>query len=247
MTTLFISDLHLDQNRPDICAQFEAFLQGPATQAEALYILGDLFEAWIGDDDDNPVGQSVACGLVNLAERGIPTYFMPGNRDFLLGDEFLATARCTRLTEPTIIDLYGQRVLLLHGDSLCLDDHEYMAFRSMVRDPAWQAGFLAKPLVERRAMARQARLVSQSNTAEKPADIMDVNTGAVEAVMVEHGVSLLLHGHTHRPNIHTLRLPTGPATRIVLGDWYHQGSALRWNAEGFELQALPRGWTGGPL
>ena len=240
MTTLFISDLHLDQNRPEISAHFAAFLNDTAAKGEALYILGDLFEAWIGDDDDNPAAQLVVDGLQGLAERGVPTYFMAGNRDFLIGDEFLSLAHCTRLTEPVVIDLYGRRVLLLHGDSLCLDDHEYMAFRAMVRDPAWQNDFLAKPLTERRAMAQAARLVSQTNTAEKPADIMDVNAGAVEAAMVEHGVSLLLHGHTHRPNVHQLTLPSGPATRIVLGDWYTQGSVLRWDETGFELEALPR-------
>ncbi len=240
MTTLFISDLHLDHSRPDISAQFSAFLQGPATKVEALYILGDLFEAWIGDDDNNPVAPAVGAGLTALAERGVETFFMAGNRDFLVGDGFLDGARCTRLTEPTVVNLYGQRVLLLHGDSLCVDDHDYMAFRSMVRDPAWQAAFLAKPLAQRRAMAAQARLISQTNTAEKPAEIMDVNQDAVAAVMAEHGVDLLLHGHTHRPDVHTLRLPAGPATRIVLGDWYSQGSAVRWNASGFELMVLPR-------
>lgn len=240
MTTLFISDLHLDQSRPDISDQFVQFLKGPASDAEALYILGDLFEAWIGDDDDNPAALSVVAGLNELARSGVITYFMVGNRDFLVGDTFLERAGCRSLMEPTVVDLYGQRVLLVHGDSLCVDDHEYMAFRTMVRNPAWQAAFLAKPLGERRAIAEQARLVSKSNTAQKPAEIMDVNPDAVAALMMEQRVNILLHGHTHRPNIHSFNLPSGPATRIVLGDWYTQGSNLRWDAHGYQLQALPR-------
>jgi UDP-2,3-diacylglucosamine hydrolase len=240
MTTLFISDLHLDESRPDISAQFKQFLNGPATHASSLYILGDLFEAWIGDDDENPVADWVAEGLNALAERGVKTYFMAGNRDFLVGPAYLERAGCELLMEPLVIELYGQRVLVLHGDSLCTDDHQYMAFRSLVRNPAWQAEFLAKPLPARRAMAEQARLVSKTTTAEKPPEIMDVNAEAVAAVMAEHRVDLLLHGHTHRPNIHRFDLPAGPATRIVLGDWYTQGSTLSWDENGYQLQSLPR-------
>ncbi len=240
MSTLFISDLHLDPARPDITGQFLTFLEQEGRQAEALYILGDLFEAWVGDDDPEPEKRRAVAGLKALADSGVPLFFMRGNRDFLIGDRFARDSGCTLLEDPTVVDLYGARVLLMHGDTLCTDDHEYQAFRRTTRDPAWQRQVLAMPLQQRLQMAEQARAQSIARNKGKPEAIMDVNAQAVTASLSEHGVNMLLHGHTHRPKVHQLRVDEQPATRIVLGDWYTQGSVVVWDAEGFELRELPR-------
>jgi UDP-2,3-diacylglucosamine hydrolase len=240
MATLFISDLHLDPARPDITTQALEFLADEAHAADALYILGDLFEAWVGDDDPEPEKRRVIAALRKLSDAGLPLYFMHGNRDFLVGAGFAADSGCKLLEDPTIIELHGTRVLLMHGDTLCTDDHEYQAFRAMVRNPAWQQAMLARPLPERLALARQLRETSAASMAGKSMEIMDVNQGAVEAAMREHGVYTLLHGHTHRPAVHRFELDGHEAVRIVLGDWYTQGSALSWDAEGFVLRTLPR-------
>lgn len=240
-TTLFISDLHLDPRRPAVTALFLDFLSGPGHDCAALYILGDLFEAWIGDDEDDPHALEVLAGLRTATARGLPVFVMHGNRDFLLGDGFVRQTGCRLLAEPALIDLGGERVLLLHGDTLCTDDHEYQQFRALVRDPAWQAQFLARPLAERRAMAAQMRETSRQRTGGKPAEIMDVNPETVVAAMRAHGVRTLIHGHTHRPAIHTFELDGQPARRIVLGDWYEQGSALCCAGNACELQSLPLG------
>lgn len=239
MTTLFISDLHLDSTRPQITALFQDFLRGEARNAEALYILGDLFEAWIGDDDPEPHHAGVIAELHAMADSGVPLYFMHGNRDFLIGGEFARRAGCTLLPDPTPIDLYGAPTLLLHGDTLCTDDLAYQEFRRMVRDPVWQREFLAQPLAARRVFAERARATSQSETRQKAETIMDVNPDAVVAVMREHGTPLMIHGHTHRPAVHEFTVDEQPATRIVLGDWYEQGSVLRCTDEGRWLQNLP--------
>lgn len=240
MSTLFISDLHLEPARPDITAQFLEFLQAEAAAAEALYILGDLFEAWVGDDDPEPEKRRAILALRALAEGGLPLFFMRGNRDFMIGDQFAADSGCTILEDPTVVELYGQRVLLMHGDSLCTDDHEYQAFRKVTRNPEWQRNVLALPLEQRLKMAAAARTESLARNQGKPEAIMDVNQDAVEQAMRDHEVALLLHGHTHRPAVHTFELDGEQAQRIVLGDWYTQGSVLRWNAEGFNLEQLPR-------
>lgn len=235
---LFIADLHLDPQRPAITQLFLAFLAGEARQAQALYILGDLFEAWIGDDavpSDHPVLQ----GMRALADSGVPIYIMHGNRDFLLGEDFAAMTGSTILPEPTRIELDGEPTLLMHGDSLCVDDVEYQRFRAMVRDPDWQAEFLAKSIEERKAYAQQARLASSEHGGQTSDAIMDVNDEAVERAMAEHGVRRLIHGHTHRPAVHELTLAGEPARRIVLGDWFEQGSVLRARAGDVHLQALP--------
>jgi UDP-2,3-diacylglucosamine hydrolase len=237
--TLFISDLHLDAERPAITELFLQFLRGPAAGADALYILGDLFEAWVGDDDRSAHHERVIEGLHELTRRGVPVQVMHGNRDFLLGTEFAAASGAALLAEPAVIDLYGTPTLLLHGDILCTDDHDYMQFRAMVRNPAWQQEFLAKPLAERRAMAHQAREQSRCSTAGKREQIMDVNPDAVTAALRRHGVHRLIHGHTHRPATHRLTVNNQPATRIVLGDWYEQGSVLHCSATGCHLQQLP--------
>jgi len=227
MAILFISDLHLDASRPQIVDLYTQLLARDAREAAALYILGDLFESWIGDDDDAPLATQVAHATRALRDAGVPVYFMHGNRDFLLGEEFAARAGMTLLADPTVIELGGERVLLLHGDTLCTDDVEYLNFRTLVRDPRWQQQFLAKPLAERRAFAAQARGESRKHTSSMKAEIMDVNQHAVEAAMREHGVTRMIHGHTHRPATHRFNLDGQAAERIVLGDWYKQHSVLR--------------------
>ena len=241
MATLFISDLHLDPARPDITSQALEFLAGEAAGADALYVLGDLFEAWVGDDDPEPEIRRVVAALRALADAGLPCHFMHGNRDFLVGEGFAAESGCKLLADPTVVELHGTKVILMHGDTLCTDDREYQAFRAMVRNQDWQRAMLAKPLVERLALARHLRETSAASMAGKSMEIMDVNQDAVVAAMRRHGVYTLLHGHTHRPAVHRFEVDGNPATRIVLGDWYTQGSVLRWDTGGFTLDALPRG------
>ena len=228
MTTLFISDLHLDESRPHILELFLRFLAEEARGADALYILGDLFESWIGDDDDTALTARVAHALRALRDGRVTIHFMHGNRDFLLGADYAARAGLTLLADPTVIELYGERVLLMHGDTLCTDDVDYQKFRTLVRDPTWQRQFRAKSLQERRAFAAQARGESRKQTAMKQAEIMDVNQGAVASAMRAHGVRKLIHGHTHRPATHHFDLDGHSAERIVLGDWYEQSSVLTW-------------------
>ncbi len=240
MTTLFISDLHLEAQRPEIGAQFEAFLEGEASRADALYILGDLFEAWLGDDDPDPYYARMKRAIRALTDRGVAVYFMHGNRDFIIGKQFAADTGVAILPDPYPIELYGSQVLLSHGDFLCTDDAEYQQAREMTRNPEWQAAILAKPLDERRAIAAHAGRQSRARNAWLPEDIMDVNPDAVKSTIIEHGVDVLLHGHTHRPAVHDVALHERTAKRIVLGDWYEQGSLLRWNAEGYSLDSLPR-------
>ena len=240
MTALFISDLHLDSERPAGVQQFLRFLEHDAANAGALYILGDLFEAWIGDDDTHPGNGPVIEALADLKLRGVPCFFMHGNRDFLVGKRFAAATGCQLLEEHEVVELEGARVLLTHGDLLCTDDEPYMALRTTVRDPDWQRDFLAKPVEERRMIADDLRDRSQQAIAEKPPEIMDVNQETIERTMRAHGVRILLHGHTHRPGVHHFDLDGTEATRIVLGAWYEQGSVVRWGADGFRLETLPR-------
>jgi len=226
MPTLFISDLHLSGQRPDITRQFIAFLEGEACQAEALYILGDLFEAWLGDDMVLPEYGDAITAMKSLSDRGVPVHVMHGNRDFLLQDGFAAMTGATLLDDPTVIDLYGTPTLLLHGDTLCTDDVEYQKFRAMVRNPDWQAAMLARTPEERLALAREYREMSQTETGGKEESIMDVNPQAVESLMREQGIYQMIHGHTHRPAIHNFEVDGHPARRIVLADWYRRGSLL---------------------
>ena len=239
MTTLFISDLHLSGERPCITQLFQVFLRGEARQAEALYILGDLFEVWLGDDAVTPDIAPVLDDLASLSKIGVPLFVMVGNRDFLLGEGFAKMTGCTLLPDPTVIDLYGIQTLLMHGDTLCTDDTDYQRFRAMVRDPVWQKDFLAKPIAERIRIGREARAESRARTREKSEQIMDTNAQAVNEAFRNHHVSQLIHGHTHRPAIHELTINGHNAKRIVLGDWYQQGSVLRVSANGFELEGLP--------
>jgi UDP-2,3-diacylglucosamine hydrolase len=236
--TLFVSDLHLDPERPEITALFLDFLAARGGQADALYILGDLFEAWVGDDDDSELNQAVCQALARCAAAGTGVFVMHGNRDFLLGAGFARQAHCTLLDDPARIDLYDTPTLLMHGDLLCTDDTEYQAFRRQARSAAWQRELLARPLAERRAIASEMRRVSREKTGGKPESIMDVNAGAITARMQEHGTARLIHGHTHRPGVHDLVIDGQPAQRIVLGDWYAQGSVLECTPDGCELQVL---------
>lgn len=239
MATLFVSDLHLDPARPAITALFLDFLARQAGRADACYILGDLFEAWIGDDDDAELGRRVAGALRALADSGVSVHFLHGNRDFLIGERFAAAAGVRLLPESEAIDLYGEPVLLLHGDTLCTDDADYQAFRAQVRDPAWQARLLELPLAQRRALAGQLRETSQQATQLKETAITDVNLEAVDGALRARGIRRMIHGHTHRPAIHEWMLDGQPARRAVLGDWYDRGSVLRCDVTGWRLEPLP--------
>ncbi len=238
MTTLFVSDLHLDPARPEITALFLRFLREEAARAEALYILGDLFEAWVGDDEPGEPANAVRRALRALVDGGTSLFLMRGNRDFLFGPRIAAESAARLLPDPAVITLYGEPTLLMHGDLLCSDDAAYQAFRNTVRAPAWQEQFLGQPLAARHAFAAKARAASQQHQAGAMESVMDVTPATVAATMARHGVTRLIHGHTHRPAIHALTVNGKPARRIVLGDWYTQGSVLRVDADGFELAAL---------
>lgn len=240
MSTLFISDLHLEADRPEIGEQFLAFLAGPAREADALYILGDLFEVWVGDDDPNPYYAGMKTALRKLADSGVPVYFMHGNRDFMIGSRFAAEAGVELLADPFALELYGEQALLSHGDALCTDDVEYQQVRAMTRNPDWQAMMMAKPLEERIAFAREAREQSAARYASIEEEITDVNQDAVKATIREHGCDILLHGHTHRPAVHPFHVDNRPVHRIVLGDWYEQGSMVEWDEDGPRLEEMPR-------
>ncbi|MFP4129236.1 MAG: UDP-2,3-diacylglucosamine diphosphatase [Halorhodospira sp.] len=236
---LVIADTHLDPSRPAGTRTFLRFLQEEAPQAEALYILGDLFEAWIGDDavaTDEPALQAL-----RAAAEATDLYVMRGNRDFLLGDGFAAATGATLLPDPHVATIHGERVLMMHGDSLCTDDPEYMAFRAKVRDPAWQAQFLALSVEERLEQARQARSASAERNQQLDDATMDVAPDAVAEAVREHGVRWLIHGHTHRPAVHKLATPYGAGKRLVVGDWHEQGSVLRCRPQDWTLEALPHG------
>lgn len=243
MSTLFISDLHLDDARPRTTSLFLEFLRDQAAQAEALYILGDLFEAWVGDDEGSALADSVRSALHELRQSGVPVFFLRGNRDFLIGMRFAEQTGVTLLPDPCVISLYDVPTLLMHGDLLCSEDLAYQAFRAQVRNPAWQENFLAQPLAARQAFAAQARAASQRHQAglaqaQTLETIADVTAATVEQTMTRFGIHRLIHGHTHRPAIHSLRIGGHSAQRIVLGDWYEQGSVLRVSSDGFELAAL---------
>ncbi len=239
MTTLFISDLHLDPARPQITRLFLDFMKTEARAAEALYILGDFFELWIGDDDPDAHHARVIASVRELADCGVQVYFMHGNRDFLIGERFAHAAGCTLLPDPYLADLYGLLTLLMHGDILCTDDVEYQAFRKMVREPARQQAFLEKSVEERRTYMTQARAATKLRTQAKAEYIMDVNQQAVETMMKQYAVTRLIHGHTHRPAVHTFQSDGIEKTRVVLGDWYEQGSMLKVNKSDIRLLSLP--------
>lgn len=237
-TTLFISDLHLNAEQPATIQLFLDFLTTRAAQADALYILGDLFEAWLGDDLPLPGYAPVLEAMKHLSDSGTPIYVMHGNRDFLLGEGFERMSGATLITDPVVIDLYGAPTLLMHGDLLCTDDLPYQAMRRQLRDPQWIAAFLAKPAQERIDFARQLRERSKKETGEKNETLMDANTDTVIRAMREQQVRKLIHGHTHRPAVHHFELDGQPATRYVLQDWYSRGGVLECDEKGCALRTL---------
>jgi len=242
LAVIFISDLHLCSWRPEINRIFFDFLIGPARQAEALYILGDLFEYWAGDDDkDDPFNASVIDALANFSGRGPALYLMHGNRDFLLGKDFASACNAQLLAEPFVLELYKKRTLLMHGDTLCTDDRDYQQFRSEVRSRSWQARFLSQPLARRREEIEALRGASESEKQRKAPEIMDVNREAVEAVLRENDYPRLIHGHTHRPARHEHLVDGKLCERWVLADWYHSGAYLHCDTSGcrpVQLQPL---------
>jgi len=241
MTEFFISDLHLSDTRPEVTQGFFRFLRETASQARALYILGDLFDAWVGDDDDSPLALAVQEALRGLSKTGTTLYVMRGNRDFLLGNAFATATGAQLLADPSLIDLAGRPTLLMHGDSLCTRDRAYMAFRGQMQSSDWQRAMLAKPLAERRELARQLRAQSQTMNSNKAADIMDVTPEEVHKVMHQHGAQRLIHGHTHRPDRHRVILDAQGALgeRIVLGDWHKLGWCLRAEGTHLNLESWP--------
>ena len=241
MARLFVSDVHLSAAAPQATEQFLAFLRAEAAGAEALYILGDLFEAWVGDDDQEPANERVCAALRALTAGGVACFALHGNRDFLLGSGFCERSGCRLLADPVVAQLDGEPVLLTHGDALCTDDHSYQELRSVVRDPAWQQRFLALPRAHRELLADEARAGSRRHTARTVPDIMDVNAAAVQSAFRAAQVRRMIHGHTHRPGVHDLEIDGEPAQRIVLGAWYEQGSFLRYESGRYELRVLPRG------
>jgi len=237
--TLFIADLHLSEERADISELFFHFLRTDAVQSHALYILGDLFEVWIGDDNITPLTTQVAAELKRLRDSGVEVFFIHGNRDFLLGPKYAKKAGITLLPQLQTINLYGTNVLIMHGDSLCTLDIEYQKFRTKSRRRWWQFMILSLPLAVRRAIARRARNRSAQVNSTKSMTIMDVTQSEVVNQMKRAEVDVLIHGHTHRPDTHTFNIGAQAATRIVLGDWYTQGSVLTVTSTGFTLTNQP--------
>ncbi len=240
MSTLFISDLHLEAERPDIGKHFLQFLDSDAREAEELYILGNLFEAWVGDDDPNTHYFTIKRALRKLVDSSIPVYFMHGDRDFFVGKGFANETGVKILKDPHKLTMYGRKVLLSHGDKLCTDDVQYQKIRKMTHDPEWQAKMLARPLKDRLRISEEARRQSLEQTLNMSKEITDVNQGAVIEILRKNNADVLVHGHTHRPAVHDVDLGGRKAKRIVLGDWHKQGSVVRWDSRGPKLEALPR-------
>lgn len=239
MSVLFISDLHLEAERPDITRAFLHFLSTRARTAEALYILGDFFEAWIGDDGMDEFQHSIARALRELSDSGTRIFLMHGNRDFLIGQAFCREAGCKLLRDPSLIDLGGEQVLLMHGDNLCTLDVAYMKLRRWLRNPLTLFILRHLPLAARRKLARKLRKESRAQTRMKASEIVDVTPAEVERIMRDKGVRILIHGHTHRPAVHELEIDGRPARRIVLGDWDSQGWALEADEQGMQQAPFP--------
>lgn len=240
-TTYFISDLHLSADRPDITQCLADFLQQHASSAQALYVLGDLFEYWIGDDDRSDFNEQIALMFKQVSDIGVPIYFIHGNRDFLIRERFAKRAGMTLLSEQAVIDLYGTPTLILHGDELCTQDIAYQKFRRKARSWWWPRIILSLPLSLRRYLAKRGRETSQKNQQKLTMEIMDVSPPEVVNYLERFGVQRMIHGHTHRPNIHQLNANAKEAERIVLGDWYDQGSMLKVTAKELELTHLTLG------
>lgn len=235
--TLFISDIHLQQSREDITTCFLNFLNTEATKADAVYILGDLFEFWVGDDDDTPFHETILSAIKSLSTK-VPVYFIRGNRDFLIGDVFAQKTGCVILDDPTVVNLYGKYILLSHGDLLCTDDVEHQKFRNLSQNPKYNRFFFWLPLFIRKWIAGIIRDRSQGHMQKIDLSIMDVTQDTVIQIMKDNKVGVMIHGHTHRPDIHKFTIENQPATRIVLGDWHKAGSVLVFNEDGlYSLKA----------
>lgn len=234
----FISDLHLTKDRPEITQGFLAYLASLDNHVSDLYVLGDLFDVWVGDDDTTEPNLDIKAALQSIVKNGINTYFIAGNRDFLIGKDFFKQTGVVCLNDAHVVDLFGTPTLLMHGDLLCTDDIQYQQFRQLTHTQAWQDDMLSKPLTERLAIAQHYRDESLKNKAEKSMDIMDVNQQTVIDTMLEHGVSQLIHGHTHRPNIHSVRLNEKTAKRFILAEWDTCGSVLDFSANGYNIKTL---------
>ena len=237
VTLLFASDVHLSAHRPAAVEAFLTFLSGPVRQVDRLYILGDLFDQWLGDDDDRAPHLEIEAALAETAAAGVSIDLVHGNHDFLLGGAFARRTGCRLVDEPFVIEIAGQRIVLLHGDTLCTRDVEYQAFRRYARDPGNQRAFLARPIEDRMREAAALRTTSSARSRLKPEDIMDVTPEEVVRVLWECGATWMVHGHTHRPAVHKIETETGPSTRIVLGDWYEQGTVLVWDKQGCRLRS----------
>jgi UDP-2,3-diacylglucosamine hydrolase len=236
---LFISDLHISLEKPEITRRFLAFLQNRAPKAGAVYILGDLFDVWIGDDDQTPPNNKIRKQLKKLTTTGTQVYLQQGNRDFLLGKKFCQDTGVTLLDDYVVIDLHGTSTLLTHGDLLCTDDLPYQAFRAKSHTPEWQQSVLAKPLLLRLLAARWYRLRSYFHKRKKSLDIMDVNQDTVLKVMHDYNSSRLIHGHTHRPKVHNFEINGQPAQRFVLAAWSKEaGEILCWNSNGYQIEVI---------
>lgn len=236
MTTFFIADLHLTPNRPDITRCFIDFMHNEAIHADALYVLGDLFEFWIGDDDDSSFANEIKQLFRQLTLQGVACYFVHGNRDFLLGKRFARDTGVVLLDEVHTIDLYGEKAVILHGDTLCTDDVKYLAYREKVHQPWLQWVYNRLPLRLKRRIVSKVQSDIGQDKKEKSLDIMDVTQKEVERVMSEHDCQLMIHGHTHRPGQHTFQSQGHTCRRIVLGDWYEQGSVLVCRPDNQDLQ-----------
>lgn len=239
MSTWFASDLHLDPATPEIAGRFLRFLAGPVQGAASLYLLGDIFEAWLGDDDPEPAHRAVIAALAAVAARGTLLFLMHGNRDFLIGERFCAETGATLLDDPVIANIGAERVLLSHGDGLCVDDGAYQRLRALVRDPGVRRGFAALPIASRKRLATEARAGSREHLAAAGDYITDVNQAAVETLMREAGVRTMIHGHTHRPALHRFEVVGVEYTRIVLGAWHATASVLHWDSTGYRLLPCP--------
>lgn len=237
MATYFVSDLHLSATKPHLSHLFLKFLKGDAKKADALYILGDLFEAWIGDDNPDPHNSAIINALAEFSDNGIPVYFMHGNRDFLIGEQFAVESHCVLLPDPVVIDLYNTRVLLTHGDLLCTLDHQYQRFRKCVRHPMIKKLFLSFPLSWRQKISSFLRTKSARENIP-PSRKWDVTSDAVYQMLREHKAVTLIHGHTHKQGIHDFILDNQSAKRIVLGDWGETGSVLVYVPENITLQTI---------
>ncbi|PMJ93446.1 UDP-2,3-diacylglucosamine diphosphatase [Vibrio sp. 10N.261.55.A7] len=239
MTTLFISDLHLSPSRPDITQCFVDFMRNEAIHAKRLYVLGDLFEFWVGDDDNTEFSLHIQQEFQRLTQLGVQCYFTQGNRDFLVGKRFAKNTGMTLLQDETVIELYGRKAVVLHGDTLCTRDVKYLEYRKKVHQPWLQWVFNRIPFSIKKKIVSKVQSDIKEDKETKSLDIMDVTPDEVVSVMNRHDVNLMIHGHTHRPNIHQVNVNSGDGTRIVLGDWYTQGSILVYDNNGFELKTKP--------